>query len=240
MMFLWYAYQLDIIGNGGTPSKIAVGCVAANGGRPCYFDDLLDYVQRASQKWPGSSGVGQNLKPDVVSTATTLTGKGYAPDWDNNLLFGRGANVPQTLARQWEEIVDRVQEIRRAPPPGVDISDLVDNLKLAVQGAHEMRIIDQATGLLATLKAYLGYEPEQKTTRKALDGTAIVELDEPATQALHSDFSAKFPGLWAWLDNMKKTNPQRYKLQPFKNTVLHNNALQSMQGFETRLNAGCA
>jgi hypothetical protein len=53
MMFLWYAYQLDMVANGGTPTRIAVGCVGCVGTNNglCYFDELLQYVQRAGSQW---------------------------------------------------------------------------------------------------------------------------------------------------------------------------------------------
>ncbi|KAK3938835.1 hypothetical protein QBC46DRAFT_409750 [Diplogelasinospora grovesii] len=235
MLFLWYAYQLDVRAN-GTPAKIAVGCVGTNSGH-CYFDELLQYAQRAGQRWNGQSGVGQDLKPDVVSTADSLTKGGYVPNWDNEQLFGKGSNIPQTLAKQWGELIDRVQNIRSTTK--IDVSDLVDPLKLAVQGTHEMRLMDNSPELFKALTGYLGYTPEQKT-RTALNGQTIVEVDETATQAKHSDFDSKFPGFFAWVDNIKKTSPQRFKQSGLKDFVLHNNAVQEIQRFETRLNAGCA
>lgn len=92
MVFLWYAYQVDIGAGNGSPTRIAVGCRGSNNGL-YYFDELLQYAQYRNQKWNGNSGVGQNLKPDVVSTADKLTKGGYVSNWDNERRFGAGSGM---------------------------------------------------------------------------------------------------------------------------------------------------
>lgn len=130
---MWYAYRLDILDGGGTPMTLAVGCKGTWNGL-CYFDELLQYLQRGSQPWSKPSGVGKNLDPDVLSTAKSLRKDGFAPNWDVNKIFGQGtfASASPGIDLIMTPIVDRIQAIRSSPPrpPVIDPTGIINKIKL--------------------------------------------------------------------------------------------------------------
>jgi hypothetical protein len=125
VVYLWYAYQLDIKQTTGWTSQFARGCIGTVPGGGCYFDEFARWIayqspkKGALPKWTGSTQIGTNLAPDVDDAATQLTNAGYKPTTSPYKLLPAQWPDSKTLPDLgfsviFDPVMDRIATIRAA------------------------------------------------------------------------------------------------------------------------------
>lgn len=159
-MLLWYAYRLNIKAYGADHTLLAPGCY------DCYFDDFLKFIQRTgkgSTPWAGKTTVGNNLTPDVVTTAKELATSGskddgtrYANAFESHQLFPGKYNMGETAKFHviFGDIVDNIQECRKHVND-VGIDDEIKAIRQAMTFMHQARQADQASHVIKAVNEKL-------------------------------------------------------------------------------------
>jgi hypothetical protein len=182
---------------------IAVGCKGSAPGGTCNFDELIRYLQNPNAPFKLSSGVGNELKPDVAATVKALAQLQSSFDFDQTKLAGPGVLSPNpklkvTFEKVLAFVLPRMDAVL-SKSTEADAKQLHDALKLSMQGVHEYRIADQAPHLIPILNARIQelgsvepkYEVELKNPKPTtMDGFAYDEVDVAETDNKHPGFKA--------------------------------------------------
>lgn len=205
-MFLWYAYRMDITVFGSGNTILAPGCIGTVSDRSCYFDEFLRYIQRTgptTAAWTGSTTVGTDLNPDVLSTANELATSGTAETpsrysntvepaklFPNKFVMGASPSFGVVMG----SVMDNIQACRQAVVNDEGISEELDNARRAMVSVHEARLADQAALVLTGVN-----------TQLANAGYSWVRIDR-VPQTLYNS-SKRFSFVEIWLVTNSHTRP---------------------------------
>ena len=160
---------MDVMVNEPADRLIAVGCVGTGPGNSCLFDEFLRYIQMTSKKtplWTGSTTVGDDLTPDVVSTANELATRGVAKTSTRYTNTYKTSKLCETLKDKptvtYSEllgaIVNSIQKCRAkvATMSGIDIDRELSGARRALTITHQARLADNAGYIIKGVNNILG------------------------------------------------------------------------------------
>ncbi|KAJ6032220.1 hypothetical protein N7540_002952 [Penicillium herquei] len=250
LMFLWYAYRLDIKSSPGA-NTIAKGCVGTVSDKSCYFDEFLKYIQQTPSKkakwkrWTGSSSVGKNLDPDVIDTATelrTIMAPSTDPaarysdklDWNKILKeFAKGSSP--SFVKSYGALVNLVQKMRAADSTKyIEDSEELYRLKQSMVLANDGRAYDDATYKIEAVNAELaelGFDWKAETKEvNAADGQNWEVVDTEATLKAHPEAEEDvLAAVKVYADSWGKADSTNLQ------SIAHAKALYISQAFESTL-----
>lgn len=144
-MLLWYAYRLDIAAGG---TFIAPDCPGTGKDKRCYFDEFLRYIEEVEERspWSGSTSVGRNLAPNVLSTAEELVTSRYSNAVDPDVLYKTPSGF-DNFRGVFEPAIDNIQECRQAlGDKGIDWE--LNGIRTSIANTLDARIADQAAFII--------------------------------------------------------------------------------------------
>ncbi|PYI03569.1 hypothetical protein BO78DRAFT_451622 [Aspergillus sclerotiicarbonarius CBS 121057] len=247
----WYAYRIDIMTHDAANREIAVGCVGTGPGKTCLFDEFLRYIQKTGRNtklWTGSTNVGKDLTPDVISTAEQLATGGeaktpsrYPNTSDPSKMFKKfKGKVGITYSELMRAVVDTIQKSRASLETlkGVDIETELKSARQALTLTHRARVADNAKYIIQGVNAYLKEQRQTWTVKTktipASEETPFEweEVDTAKTIAAHKGATSdimkavqKYIGSWG--TGTTKTDATR-----------HMAPVYACQEGESRLNGG--
>ncbi|KAK5111584.1 hypothetical protein LTR85_011813 [Meristemomyces frigidus] len=241
-VLIWYAYRMDIAVH-GVGINMASGCPGTANDKSCYFDELLEYLQKADKKGRTKAykptTVGQNLKPDVISTAAELKARDWESAMEPSKLFPKDFAYSGTKSPGFSDVFGKVGDVIRSYQslPGGPASDEIAAVKHALTLTHQGRMAEQAKGMIALinldLKAYdlpwKDVETKTVVAPRGLDNW--VAFDAEQTLAAHPDARPK-------LVTFIKGYSDKYETLkgPAKN---HADAIKACQDLESRIRSSC-
>lgn len=198
-VFFWYAYRLGIEAF-GEDSKIAPGC------KNCNFDEFIKYIQKKPTlnrkgqpvggitPFTGSTGIGDNLEPDVETAVSKLNAAGYQCVTSvHNLLpdvFPNDDRAPG-LGAILDPIMQHIQEARQKLGDNAKATSIVSKLQQCMAAATSARKQENAKGIIdAFEKEYKARQYKFKifyTEKTSKDGTKYQALDTDRMLAENPD-----------------------------------------------------
>ncbi|KAL1985215.1 hypothetical protein VTN96DRAFT_8131 [Rasamsonia emersonii] len=189
-VFFWYAYRMEIEAF-GEATVIAPKCPS-----PCDFDTFIKYIQKEPKldrkgrpignitPFTGSTGIGNNLEPDVETAVDKLNAVGYqSVNSVNKLLPGtfpnddRAPGLPLIL----DPMVQRIQEARQKLGNNAKAASILSKLQECMAGVSSARKQENAKNIIDAFnkeKDKRKYTFETKTmTKESKDGTKYTALD---------------------------------------------------------------
>ncbi|OJJ06596.1 hypothetical protein ASPVEDRAFT_875720 [Aspergillus versicolor CBS 583.65] len=175
-LYIWYAYRMEIEAFGAGSNQIASGLKGSAPDGTCYFDELMDGLQRAGQGLaPGQhTSVGKELAPDVAKTAKEIRGlkspdpkggtKAFVCNIDSDKLFkpGQSTKPMNSLQDLLDNVTDRIDAARNKVGDEA-LGDALKNAQMAISGVQEQRIRDMGQDYINTVNDYLKNEKQSST-----------------------------------------------------------------------------
>ena len=190
-VFWWYAYRLGVDSYGVSDNPIATGCPGSAADGSCYFDEFVNYIDKAGLT--GTTGIGTNLDPAVNDAVAGLTSAGYRNTLDGPLLLPQDIKVaPGTsapLKKILQEITPYISHARQTAKDADTLSARLTKMQDCMLQAIQARKIEQASNIVEALEAYrTGWQAGSGrtldlvyTTKVSADGTTYTALDADAT-----------------------------------------------------------
>jgi hypothetical protein len=241
--------EIETFGAGS--NQIASGLKGSAPDGTCYFDELMDGLQRTGQGLaPGQhTSVGKELAPDVAKTAKEIRGlkspdpkggtKAFVCNIDSDKLFkpGQSTKPMNSLQDLLDNVTDRIDAARNKVGDEA-LGDALKNAQMAISGVQEQRIRDMGQDYIDTVNDYLKNEKQSNTKvvtdpKTDMEGNKYNAIDMEKTEAADQDFVKHWAGFSQWLDKQKgRKNP--------KNKVrMHYNAVRGVQGISSRVHKTC-
>ncbi|KAI9371713.1 hypothetical protein BJX61DRAFT_543404 [Aspergillus egyptiacus] len=242
LVYMWYAYRMDIQAFGIRDEMIAPNCFGSVPDGSCYFDEFVDYIQRDGKHLdPGqSTSVGKYFWPDAVDAANqvsqlTVGGNEFIPNSDPKKLFLEGTFtvVNPTNSDILELFTDRIQAAR-AKLGDAELADGLAESRTAMTGAHQARLHENVDGMIEVVNDYLAdHGSSTKVEAKelpAVDGGTYKDLDLGKAYGADGGFSEHWQNFQTWLSQQKRT-----KKTTVGNVRMHWDAIQGVQKVASRV-----
>lgn len=244
-MYYWYAYRMDLQAFGMRADSIAPLCPGSAPDGSCYFDEFVDYLQRAGKKLDAgqATSVGKYFWPDAVVIATELgklksNGVDFIPNQDPDKIFKSGTFSTPTprLADIMSLVTDKIQAAR-VQLGDTELEEGLFEARTAMQGTHEARLADNGQDYVDTLNDYLKNTAGSSTTVEtknvmAIYGSTYLDVDIDATKAKDASFEQNYKSFLTWLG----TKVKRQGKTKLAGVKMHWDAQQGVQKLEARVN----
>ncbi len=242
---------MEIEAFGAGSNQIASGLKGSAPDGTCYFDELMDGLQRQGQGLaPGQhTTVGKELTPDVAKTAKEIRGltaldpkggtKPFVCNLDSAKLFkpGQSTKPMNSLADILDKVTDRIDAARQKVGDEA-LGDTLKNAQLAASGIHEQRVRDMGQDYIDTVNDYLktaqGSNTQVVTDNPTdMEGNKYKTIDFEKTEQADSKFAQHWAGFPQWLDQYKSTKTKKGQVR------FHYKAVRGVQGIESRVHKKC-
>lgn len=242
---------MDIEAFGIRDNRLAPGITGSAPDGSCYFDELMDGLQRKGQNLaPGQqTSVGTDLTPDVVETAKEIRGlksldssgnqKPFIYSVDNRKLFPPGHfTTPNPLLADLLDGLNSRMNAARKELGDEALGDTLKNARTAAEGIHEQRVREMSENLIDTANDYLQNEKHSSTkvvTEELTDmeGGKYTRIDMAMTAVADKNFIQYWAGFSPWLQQFKGGKTDKGKARS------HYNAMRGFQGLSGRLQRKC-
>ncbi|KAL4804669.1 hypothetical protein BDV18DRAFT_161764 [Aspergillus unguis] len=219
VVYLWFAYRLDISANGASDARIAPGCAGSASAASCTFDEFVRYLQRNNARIDSGyeTSIGNRQFFDPVEGAQelekfTVKGNPYVANVDPAKIFKTGTftvDNPQ-LGDIIDKVTNVIQDARTTLGDAIP-GGRMDFVEKALAAQHEARIAENAPELTELLNDWLENEKGSSTkveTREmtAFDGSKFTDVDLAKTVAKDSSFADYWLEFHQdWLPKQKRT-----------------------------------